>query len=247
MKKANFVCMLLIVSWLGSTNVFAATPSHPQDNTAWFLKTTQALYDVVAAGDKTVWDRILANDCIITTEDGDVLNRTEFLRGLKPLPLGFSGGIKIQDLTVRDLGNAAVAHYWMDEWEIVFGDKLRTRYVETDTYRRAGDTWKMVAAQTTVVPRDFQAVKVDTSGWPALVGSYRLGQKPGWLYHVYMRNGALYWGRDEKSTKLLIPLSPLVFFETGSIHTLVFVRNPEGVVSEVLQLHKYNEITIHRV
>lgn len=223
-----------------------AVAASAADTTAWFLKTTQALYDAVAPGDTTIWNRILANNCIITTEDGAVLNKTEFLSSLKPLPPGFSGGIKIQDLTVRDFGNAVVAHYWLDEWEVVFGDKLRTKYVETDTYRRAGDAWKMIAAQITVVPRDYQAVKVDTSGWPALVGVYTLGQKPGWLYHVYMRKGALYWGRNEKSAKLLIPLSPLVFSEKGSIHTLVFVRTTAGNISKVLELHKYNEVAIYR-
>ncbi|MGA9853511.1 MAG: nuclear transport factor 2 family protein [Gammaproteobacteria bacterium] len=238
-----FLSLVLVGITCASTTVSAT----PADSTAWFVKTTKALHDAVTSGDSAVWNRVLADNCIFTDEDGDVLTKAQLVADITPLPRGFSGGQQVLDLTVRKIGDAAVVHFWLDEWENVFGDKLRTKYVETDTYRRAGDSWKMIAAQVTVVPRDFQAVNVDTSGWPTLVGVYRLGQKPGRLYHAYMRKGELYWGRDEKSAKLLIPLSPLVFFEKGSIHTLVFVRNSAGTITEALELHKYNEVTMYRV
>lgn len=214
---------------------------------AWFLQRTQALYDAVATGDKAIWRRTLSDHCVITDENGHVSDTAEFLRALTPLPKGLSGAITIRRLTARTFGSAASVHYWIDEYENVFGQKLHTLYVETDTYRREGSTWKMIAAQTTVVPADLRPVAVDRSGWPQLAGSYRLGDAPGWLYHVYLRKGALYWQRGEKSAKLLIPLSPLVFFVQGSIHTVVFVRNGAGRVTEAIELHKYNEITMRRV
>src|SRR6185312_6175827 len=98
----------------------------------------------------------------------------------------------------------------------------------------------------TVVPADLKPVAVDESGWHDLVGSYRLGHEPGRLYHAYLRNGSLYWGSDTKSAKLLIPLSPLVFFIQGSIHTMVFVRGGAGRITEAIELHKYNEIVMPR-
>ncbi len=104
----------------------------------------------------------------------------------------------------------------------------------------------MIAAQVTVVPADLAPITVDKSGWPELAGSYRLGAPPGLLYHAYLRHGSLYWGSREKSAKRLIPLSPLVFFVQGSIHTMVFVRDPAGHVTEAVELHKYNEIAMRR-
>ena len=215
-------------------------------DTGWFLQRTQALYDAVAVGDKTIWRQTLSDDCIITDEDGEVYDKTAFLATLTGLPKGFSGVIKIRRLTARTFGAAASVHYWIDEHENVLGQKLHTTYVETDTYRRAGDAWKMIAAQVTVVPADLTPVAVDESGWPDLAGSYRLGEPPGLIYHAYLRHGALYWGSREKSAKRLIPLSPLVFFVQGSIHTMVFVRDPAGHVTEAIELHKYNEIAMRR-
>jgi len=213
----------------------------------WFLDRTQALYDGVATGNPTIWRRTLSDDCIITDEDGRVFDKAAFLRTVRPLPKGFSGDIRIKHLTVRTFGEAASVHYWMDEHEDALGDKLHTVYVETDTYRRESGTWKMIAAQVTVVPADLEPVAVDKRGWPALAGSYRLGPAPGQVSHAYLRDGSLYWGSDAKSAKLLIPLSPLVFFVQGSIHTMVFVPDGTGHIAEALELHKYNEVAMQRI
>jgi len=214
----------------------------------WFLKRTQALYDAVTAGDEAIWRQTLSDDCIITDEDGQVYDKAAFLETLRPLPKGFSGRINIQHLTLRMSGAAAAVHYWMDEHEDALGQRLHTVYVETDTYRRENGVWKMIAGQTTVVPADLRPVKVDMRGWPKITGSYRLGKEaPGVVYHAYLRKGSLYWGGDEKSAKRLIPLAPLVFFVQGSIHTMVFVRDGAGHITEALELHKYNEVAMQRI
>jgi hypothetical protein len=228
-------------------SVSFAAPARTLDPTSWFQSTTQALFDAVAAGEKPVWDRVLDADCMITTEDGEVFDKARFMEELRPLPPGFSGEIKVRGLTVRSLGGTAVVHYWLDETEDIFGQQLRTTYVETDTYRRAGDSWKAVAMQVTVVPRDLEPIELSSAGWPALVGDYRYSERATSRYQVFVRDGALYGGRDPKSATQLIPLAPLVFFQKGSIHIMVFVQDTTGAVSEVRELHKYNEVRLQRV
>jgi len=190
---------------------------------------------------------VLDTNCRITTEDGEVLDKAHFLQEMRPLPRGFSGRIKVRDLTVQRLDQAAVVHYWLDETEEIFGQQLRTTYVETDVYRRAADSWKMVALQVTVVPRDLEAVPVNSTNWPALAGDYRLADEAKSHYEVRLRNGALYGGRDQETATLLIPLAPLVFFQKGSIHIMVFVQDATGAIAEVRELHKYNEVAMKRV
>lgn len=217
------------------------------EEVAWFQKNTQALFDSIASGEKSSWDKATAASFVMTSEDGDVLDKPKFLAALAPLPTGFTGRGRIMNLTVQDLGGAAVVHYLIDESEDVFGQKLHTKYLETDTYRRDAGAWQMVAAQVTVVPRDLEPVKVDTRGWPALVGDYRISDKTDKRYRVYLRDGALFGGRDEKSATELIPLSPLVFFQKGSIHTMIFVPDVSGAITEVREIHKYNELIMTRV
>lgn len=235
----------MLALWSARSAANAASADSP--DAAWFLQRTQALYDAVAPGDKSIWRRTLSDDCVITDEDGNVYGKAAFLDTLTGLPKGFSGVIKIRHLTARTFGAAASVHYWIDEHEDALGQKLHTTYVETDTYRREENAWRMIAAQVTVVPADLKPVAVDERGWPELVGAYRMGAAPGRLYHAYLRNGSLYWGSDEKSAKLLIPLSPLVFFVKGSIHTMVFVRDGGGRIAQAIELHKYNEIAMQRM
>jgi hypothetical protein len=212
------------------------------DSKAWFQERTQALFDALTRGDKSIWEQTLDPSCVITTEDGDVEGRDKFLTDLKPLPQGFSGRIKIRDLALQEFGNTAVVHYWIDEWENVFDQQLRTTYVETDSYHRTAKTWKIVAMQTTVVPRDLEPITTDSSDWPALTGEYHLPGDTQIRFRVFSRDGQLFGGRDENSATLLIPLAPLVFHQKGSIHFLIFVKDSSGAITEVREIHKYNEV-----
>lgn len=218
-----------------------------EDLVASFRETTQALFDALVNGDKAVWSRTLDDACIITTEDGEFLSKARMLEDVRPLPAGFSAHISVRDLTVRRVGDAAVVHYWLDEVETIFGQQLSTTYVQTDTYQRAGGVWKAVAQQETVVPRDLEAIAVDPKEWRLLVGDYSYSEKAASHYRVFERSGMLFGGKDEKTATRLIPLAPLVFFQQGSIHTMVFVKDPGGAINEVRELHKYNEIRMRRV
>lgn len=232
---------------LGS--VLTSPPDHARSNElyAWFQTRTQALFDAITIGDRKIWDQTLDETCVITTEDGEVQNKEKFLAELRPLPKGFVGRGTIRGLTVQDLGAVAVVHYWIDESENIFGQELRTTYVETDTYQRRAPAWKIVAMQITIVPRDLAPIATESSGWPALVGHYRFPGDENIRYRVFIRNGVLFGGRDEKSATTLIPLSQFVFFQEGSIHLMIFVRDRAGIVTEVREIHKYNEIRMERV
>ena len=232
----------------------AAPVSAPRPTTAtatalkdWFQTRTQALYDGLALGDRAIWDQTLDASCIITSEDGEVVNKAKFLADLHPLPPGFQGHIFIRDLTVRQLGAAAVVNYWLDESETIFTQQFKTLYVATDTYRRVNHSWKAVAMQTTVVPRDMEPIATDETTWPALVGTYAFPGDPQPRYRVFLRAGKLFGGRDEETATPLIPLGPQVFQQQGSIHIMLFAKEPGGEVTEVRELHKYNEIVMRRM
>lgn len=215
--------------------------------TPWFKAETQKLYDALAIGDKAPWEQVLAADFVYTSEDGKVQDRQQFMADVVPLPQGSTGGIKVEEFTVRSVGDGAVAHYLMDEWEDVQGQQLRTKYISTDVYRHVGSAWMLVASQATVVPRDLEAVRVDTSECARLIGDYEVSTKAKSRYRVFVDQGVLYGGRDKSSATRLIPLSPLVYFQSGSIHTMVFVPGPQGKIKEVREIHKYNELVMTRV
>jgi hypothetical protein len=244
MTKKQPVAVLFI---LGSAVMSLPVHARSGDLHEWFQTRTQALFEAIAVGDRQIWDQTLDETCVITTEDGEVQDKHKFLTDLRPLPKGFIGSGTIRGLTVQDLGAVAVVHYWIDESENIFGQELRTSYIETDTYHRQAGTWKIVAMQITVVPRDLEPITTEAAGSPALVGDYRFPGDEQIRYRVFIRNGVLFGGRDEKSATMLIPLAPLVFFQQGSIHLIIFVRDHAGFVAEVREIHKYNEVRMERV
>jgi len=238
--------------WVAAISVAAAScpglgHGASADQSAWFRTHTQALFDAITAGNRAIWAQTLDEDCIITSEDGDVQSRSQFLEAVQPLPRGFEGHGTIRELTVRDLGDAAVVHYLIDEREDIFGQQLATKYYETDTYHRHEGSWKIVALQITVVPRDLEPLSHDSSDWTAMRGDYRFPGAAAIRYRVFEKDGALYGGRDEKSATRLIPLAPLTFFQAGSIHMMIFVKDSAGRITEVREIHKYNEVRMEHV
>src|SRR5262245_9652313 len=132
----------------------AADAAASEETVRWFQSTEQALMDSVAAGDKAPWERLMDPSCIVTSEEGEVLTKAKFLEGLRPLPAGLAGGIAVKELMVQEFPTFAVVRYLADEWETVFGQRLTTQYRISDTYRRDGRDWKMVASHVSVVTLD---------------------------------------------------------------------------------------------
>lgn len=239
-KLASFIVLTLLAA--GSAHAAAPAP-----DASWFQQHTQALYDGVTAGDPKPWDEDIAQDCIYTSEDGSVQAKAELVKSIVPLPKGFSGGIKVEEFQMRDAAGAVVTHYINDEWEDVFGQHLHTKYVNTDTWAPRDGKWQIVATQATVVPRDEDPVPVEPKAMAAVVGNYSFDPAGKRVYKVFIRDGKLFGGKDEASATELIPLSPLVYFQAGSIHTMIFVADAQGTVTEVREVHKYNELAYKRL
>ena len=210
-----------------------------------FQATEQALMDAVAAGDKSVWERVLDASFVLTSEEGEVLPKQQIIDSLRPLPKGLEGAIAVKELTVQELPTFAVVRYLADEKETVFGQKLATQYRVTDTFRRAGEEWKLVASHVSVVTQDPPAQEVSAAGWPGLVGSYRL-LPDGWTFTVELREGRLYGGRDPKKLKPLIPLTPEAFVLSGSLGEWLFVVE-KGKATRIVNFRKFEPLIWTRV
>jgi hypothetical protein len=225
--------------------VRAAAEAASPETVRWFQATEQALMDSVASGNKAPWEQVMDASCIMTSEEGEVLARPQFLEGLRPLPQGLAGVIAVQELTVQEFPTFAVVRYLADEWETVFGQRLATRYRISDTYRRDGQSWKMVASHVSVVTQDPPAQPVASADWPGFVGRYRL-VPDGWTFHVELRDGTLYGGRDPQKLKPLIPLAPNAFVLSGALGEWIFVAE-KGRAARILNFRKFEPLVWTRV
>jgi hypothetical protein len=212
----------------------------------WFQATEQALMTAIAPGDKAPWERIMDPLCVVTTEEGEVMSREQFLKDFRPLPAGLGGDITVKELTVQEFPSFAVVRFLADETETVFGQKLATQYRMTDTFRRDGKEWKMVASHTSVVTHDPPPQATAKGSWPRFVGRYRL-LPDGWTFTVELREGTLYGGRDVKKLRPLIPLTSNAFVVSGSLGEWIFMTNDSGRATGILNFRKFEPLLWSRV
>ncbi len=239
------------VNWIATDTRIAPSADRPDGDQASLVSTFQGLeqklMDAIAPGDKAVWESIMDDSCVITSEEGQLSSKADFLRELKPLPPGLAGRITVRDLTVQSLAPLVIVRYEADEWEQVFGQRLTTKYRMTDAFRRNGAGWKLVSSHTSVVTADPPAQSVDKSHWLDLVGDYQL-LPDGWVFHVELRDGVLYGGRSPGNLRPLIPLTPVGFVLEGSLGELLFdTGGGGGRASRIVDFRKFEPLVWTRV
>ena len=232
---------------LGTIAAAAESPKAAEaaDLLRYFRTTEQKLMDAITKGDKSEWDKVMDPACVMTTEEGQVLGKKQFLDELRPMPAGLTGDISVQGLTVQPADGVAIVRFVADEWQTVFGQRISTRYRVTDVFRREVADWKMLSSHVSLVTHDPPGQEVSKDAWPGFVGTYQL-QPDGWTFTVELRDGLLYGGRDPKKLRQMIPLAPDVFVLTGSLGEWIFVTE-KGAVTHLLSFRKFEPLVWTRV
>jgi len=224
----------------------ARPPEKEDELKAFFQHTEQSLVDSVALGDKSPWLNVLDDGCVITNEEGEVQDKSTFLKELTGLPQGLSGGIEVTDLTVQQFGDIAVVRFRMNEKETVFGQQLSTSYRSTDTFRKHDGRWKMIASHQSVITSDPPSQNVSKDLWPALVGRYQLVPN-GWTFEVQLKDGQLYGGREPHRLAHMIAMASNVFVREGTLGDWIFTLDADGKPSKLIELRKFEPLVWTRV
>jgi len=172
------------------TSVIAAEPPITE---AELVRRTQELYDSIVSGNQTPWKKYFADDCTFSHEKGRTLDKTKLVANITPLPKGYSGAIKVENVISRIIGDTAILSYDANETETIFGQNLRARYHVTDTWLRRDGNWQIIASQAHRYYEDPAIGKADGKKFPDYVGKYELA--PGQTRTVSVENGA---SRDER-------------------------------------------------
>ena len=103
----------------------------------------------VQKGDVKRFEEILADDFMMSTPDGALLDKTEFLK-LVAQPVTISG-LLAEDVRIRVLGDFAIIHARFNS-RSADGKPRRGRY--TDNWARRDGTWVAVSAHFHLDQRD---------------------------------------------------------------------------------------------
>jgi len=206
------------------------------------VRRTQELFDAVVPGNQEPWKKYYADDCIFADEKGRKLNKAELVADITPLPKGYSGTIKIVNPESRIVDDTAVLTYDLDETETIFGQNLKARYHEIDTWLRRNNQWQIIASQAHRYYEDPAVGRADVKRLPDFAGTYELAA--GQTRIVSVKDDELFVERNGKREQLF-PESCDVFFRKGVEGRILFRGDANGKVDALID-RRNNEDVIWR-
>lgn len=245
MKLAAAILLLLNLFFA----VLAQTPSPNKSDAATekeLVAIAQELYDAIAVGNKAPWEKHLADDMIYTDENWQILSKKDLVEGLRPLPKGYSGSIRIAKVQSRINGDAAVLSYRALEEETIFGQKLTPTYLVTDTYFKRNGQWQMIASHVIVMPSERKAIALRRDLFESFAGEYELTL--GVTYTISLEGGKMMGQRTGRAKEELLPADNNTFFRKGTIRgEKVFVRDTNGRVTQMLDRRENNDLVWKKI
>jgi len=208
------------------------------------VRRTQELFDSLVSGNKEPWKKYFADDCTFSDEKGRTFDKTKLVADIAPLPKGYSGSIKIENVISRIIGDTAVLSYDANETETIFGQELHARYHITDTWLRRNDQWQIIASQAHRYYEDPAMGQVDESKFRNYVGNYELS--PAQTRTVSAFDGNLFVERNGKKEKLLRESGDL-FFRKGIEGRILFRYDANGKVDALIDRRNNEDVVWKKV
>lgn len=210
--------------------VFQTSPSDVAQTTDLLRAKDQALLAAIAPGDRKVWDDALAPDAVYVDENGAVMNRSQFLEQLTPLPAGASGSLRISSYTAHIVGDLATVIHLDDEQENYHGQALTARYLMTETWRRDDDEWKLYLVHAYAVPKDPPAISLPAKELQQYVGRYAAA--PDLVYVIKLDGQNLMGGRKGGAMKPLdVEVRDVLFVPGQPRIRKIFQRDGKGKIT----------------
>ena len=218
----------------------------PPNQAAELLRTKdQMLLDAIAPGDRKVWEQALAADAVYVDENGTVMDRTEFLKQLVPLPAGASGSIQIASYSAHISGDLATVVHTDDEQENYHGQMLYARYLMTETWRREAGEWKLYLVHAYAVLKDPPAISLPAEALQQYVGRYVGGADL--VYIIQWEGKQLIGGRQGGSMKpVLVAVRDVLFVPGQPRIRKIFQRDATGSITGFVDRRESWDLVWHR-
>ena len=203
---------------------------------------TQELMDALVPGNTEVWQRLLADDVLITDEFGRRQTKKEAVDSVHAFPPGITGSIEIREAHVRVYGDTVVIDCEQYETETFYGHKFVVRYLATATFIRRAGKWQIVALQDLTLPTSPPAVNVRDLRLADYPGIYRY--TPERAFTIELAEGKLMLRtRSGAVPHALDPIAKDVFMGSDDERNLlIFRRDAAGKVSGLIERRKFNDL-----
>jgi hypothetical protein len=243
--NSRILCILLILIGLVCELGCSARSDKAVITQDELVRRTQELVNAVAGGDQGPWKKYFADDCLYFDERGRSMNKEALVADIVPLPQGYSGTISVANAQSHIEGDVAVLGYDLNESETVYGQTMKARYHETDTWMRRKGDWQIVAGQVLRYYEDPAEAVVDARTYADYVGIYEAA--PGKTMTVSLEDGHLFRQRGSGAKVELFPEVAGLFFRKGVEGRTLFQRGADGKVDTLIDRRNNEDIVWERI
>lgn len=208
------------------------------------VRRTQELYNAIVPGNQAPWKKYFADDCTFSDEKGRTLDKAKLIADITPMPAGYSGAIKIDNVQSRIIGDTGVLSYDANETETIFGQNLTARYHVTDTWLQRAGEWKIIASQAHRYYEDPVIGKIDPKKFGDFIGIYELA--PGQTRWVTAEGENLFVERKGKKEQLFPETSDL-FFRKGVEGRILFRYDDHGKIDALVDRRNNEDVVWHKM
>jgi ketosteroid isomerase-like protein len=147
MKFQLWICTLAVLNLLAVNEAAAQTKLDP--TSAKIVALENKLNDAYKRGDAATMESLLADDFIITVEDGSTYSKSGYLAHTADAELHVQISEMI-DLKVRMQGNVAIVTGAYHEKGTSKGRAYESRDRLTDVWFKTGNAWQVIAAHYSI-------------------------------------------------------------------------------------------------
>jgi uncharacterized protein DUF4440/uncharacterized protein DUF3471 len=207
------------------------------------LNVRNALREAQLKRDMEAWSRSVADDCIFSSDDGELMTKAHMVEYGKKTPPAYDHSLNPRDYVIHVYGNTAVINFRVTIHEQFTDADIVSEQRQTETYIRQDGSWLLVARQWDNMPVNLhKPVAVDTGVYKDYVGQYQW-RPLGDLDTVSVKDGKL-WSQFPKDEDEYLPLSSDTFFVKDDLGSVTFVRDAQGRVTGYTY-HRFDGQEIH--
>ena len=214
----------------------AAPPSADEAVPDQLRLQTQELFDAISSGTPAVWEKYLDPQVRYGDESGAIAGKKEMVDGIRPLPAGITGTIRVTGFDAAVQGDVAVATYVTDERETFHGRDLHCRYRSVDTWRRTPEGWRLIAAQVLALREDPPAAELSPPLRAEYTGRYALPDGLTYEIRAAANGSGLEGAQAGRKPEELRAEAPDVLFVPGKPRYRYLIRrDAKGRVDALIQ------------
>src|SRR5438132_3218958 len=233
--KIILAATLLVVA--ASSFAYGQTNAGPASGSAKVEQEIRTLehewFDSYVRGNRAAFDRMVAENAVMTYGNGKVGNKSEAIAEIKA-PADASYSLTSDDVQVRLYGDTAIVTGRVTEKGTFNGRSLNSQSRYTDVWVRRNGRWQVVAAQSTRLPQErpsAAATSTNPNAYDAYVGQYELAPN---LVITITRDGNRLISELGGRKSELVPQSETQFSIPAANIKVTFARDANGQVTHMI-------------